>query len=142
MNQEQRDRLDDFRRRAAFDAESVFEDPSVGSYIAVHPMADENEVLTRLGLAPEACTRVDCYWKWDDDVYFLQIESTKYLGNEPGLWARMSPGELPYVNLVAVVEEGAVTRETTHRTMRLFQPLLRRTLELGEELVRIDAQQK
>ncbi len=137
MNDQRDLRLADFDARARFDPEGLFEDASVGSYIAVHPMADEEEVLKRLGVTRDTCTSVDCYWKYDDDVYFLQVDSSTSNPRETGLWARTSEREPHHVNLVAVVEEHDVTRETVHRVMHLFKPVLARKLTLGESLVRV-----
>ena len=68
-------RLSDFDFRARAEPSAHFKDPTGGEYVAVNPFADELELLERLGISPEICTKVDCYWKRDGDVYFLQVES-------------------------------------------------------------------
>ena len=138
MNEQRRARLKDFETRARVEPEAIFRDELLGTYIAIHPMADEDELLARLGVSREACAKVDCYWKHEGEVYFLQVETSGYAHRDAGLWARISPGEPPYVNLVGVIEEHQVTRAAVHRIMRLFKSILGAHLQLTEELVRVD----
>jgi hypothetical protein len=107
--------------RARAEPELVYRDASLGSYILVNPLADETDELKRLDVSPDSCIKADCYWKCDGDVYFLQIETTLYVHREAGLWARVSPGEPSYLNLVGVVVDRVVTRNVVHHVMRLFQ---------------------
>lgn len=134
MSSQQRLRTSDFDMRTKVDPDVVYRDPLLGAYIAIHPMADETELLQRLHLSPDACMKVDCYWKYDDDVYFVQIESSKYARRSTGLWGRLLPGDPGYVNLVGVVSEEFVTRPTVHRVLDLFRRLPLRNLQLEDSL--------
>jgi hypothetical protein len=44
-----------------------------GEIVTVHPLADEYDLLSRLGIRPEECVSVDSYWSIDGDVVFLQL---------------------------------------------------------------------
>lgn len=125
--------------RAKADPDSVYRDSLLGTYIAVHPLADELELLQRLNVSPDSCTRVDCYWLYDDDVYFVQIEASKYANRSIGLWGRLSPGEPAYTNLLGVVSEESVARSTVHRVMGLFRRLPLRDLKLEERFRSLSA---
>ena len=130
-------RLADYDLRARTDPDSVHEAGSLGGYIAVNPTADDTELLGRLRLKPEACTKVDCYWKRGEDVYFLQVQTSVHTDRKPGLWARVSPGEPRYRNLVGVVRDRVVTRDELHRVMKSFVGSLDDDLQVGNTLVRV-----
>jgi hypothetical protein len=130
-------RMRDFNARARDAPEAGFEDPSVGEYIAVNPLADEVDLLDRLGISPSQCTKVDCYWKRGGDVCFLQVETRANTSREPGLWARTSAGNPPYVNLVAIVEESFVTRQLLHRVMNALSEFEIDRIQLGTNLERL-----
>ncbi len=137
MRDERTQRLADFDLRASAELDSTFSEASVGTYISIHPTADEVELLSRLGISAEACMKVDCYWKHGDDVYFLQVESRYYANRPPGLWARLSAGQPPYVNLVGVVGDRVITHDTLHRVMRAFKEAGVRDMVFGDTLARI-----
>ena len=60
-------RLSDFADRAKA-PRAMFDAGQLGRYVAVHPIADESELLQELGMTPAECYKVDCYWL-KDDVY-------------------------------------------------------------------------
>ena len=130
-------RLADYDVRARTDPDSVHDAGSLGTYIAVNPTADDIELLGRLGLTPESCTKVDCYWKRSEDVHFLQVETHAYANRKLGLWVRLSPGDPPYENLVGIVGGKFVTRDDVHRAMKSFVVLLDHGLQVGSTLVRV-----
>lgn len=131
-------RLSDFAARARGDPSAHFRDPTGGEYVAVHPFADELELLERLGISPEVCTTVDCYWKRDGDVYFLQVESALTVKREVGLWARVNASKPRYVNFVAIVEERLISRDVVHAAMRALAEFDVGRLELTDGLARLE----
>ena len=134
-------RLEDFESRSKEDPTTIVHDALLGSYIAVNPMADEADLLARLGISSLECRKVDLYWKREGDVYFLQVETQEYSKREPGVWARMSPGEPAYVNLLGVIESDVVTRGRVHTIMSAFASSGLQGLDLNETLMLIAGSQ-
>ena len=132
-------RLADFDGRARSEPAADQTLPSIGSYITVNPTADDEVLLERLHLTRESCSKVDCYWKKDNDVYFLQVQTGAYANREPGLWARLASGDPEYVNLVGIVRDKFVTRDALHRVMKSFSVSLTRTRKFDDVLTRIGA---
>lgn len=141
MKNAREQRLDEFDSRGRAEPSAVYHDEALGAYILIHPLADEENELSRLGMSSASCTKADCYWNYDQDVYFLQVETTNYASREPGLWARISPGEPSYINLVGIVDDPVVTSSAMHRIMRLFQAVPISSLQLESTLRRVDAKQ-
>jgi hypothetical protein len=46
---------------------------SLFHYVTIHPLADEPALLNRLGVKPENCVAVDCYWALGDEVLFVSV---------------------------------------------------------------------
>lgn len=115
-------RVKDFESRKAVPEESVFSVEGVEwEYIPVHPLADEVDLLCRLGVSPEQCVSVDCYWRFGDDVALLQVVCQKAAqGRAVGYYARLSEGAGYLLNLVAVVDADSVRHCDLQRVMRAF----------------------
>jgi hypothetical protein len=137
MKDPRKSRLADFDRRSKLDPGGFHQEVDLGCYVAVNPTADDDELLQTLGLSKADCTKVDCYWQFEGDVYFLQVHTLASALRGNGLWARTSPGDPPFVNLVAVVEEPVVTREAVHGVMHRFAASTFRSTVFGETLTRI-----
>lgn len=118
-------RLSDFEGRARANPGNVIENKKRGwRYIPVHPMADEKEVLEKLGLKPESCSKVDCYWNIGRDVVFLQVISRSRWDYHPtGLYARLSSTKPPMLYLVAVTKSSQVSRRLVEDAMNRFVKL-------------------
>jgi hypothetical protein len=118
-------RLEDFNQRKHFDPLSVSYVPLYGwEYIAVQPMSDEVELLGRLGMKPEQCIVVDCYWLIKSDVVFLQVYSQSLLNNrEPGFYAQWWDKNVPRLNLSAYLMEPMISRKKIEEVMRKFYEL-------------------
>ena len=71
------------------------------------------------------------------DVYFLQVQSRTAADREVGLWARASAGSPKYVNLLAVVDQPLIGRQTLHAAMRAFEDAEIDRVELGDALTRL-----
>ena len=116
-------RLKDFNQRKRDDPSSVSYVPVYGwEYIAVHPMSDDTDLLTRLGMKPEQCIGVDCYWFVSGDMVFLQVYSKVSLsGREPGLYAQWwDSSSVPRLNLSAYLEESMISRKRVEDVMLRF----------------------
>ena len=120
-------RLADFDRRLNSAQESAPD--SIFTYpqhewtsISVHPTADEEDVLHRLGMKPEECLKADYYWKANGDVYFLEVKSIGLVSNRiPGLYARWNLRSEPsMLYLLAAVPDAQITRTTVEQTMEHF----------------------
>lgn len=112
------------RRLAAFDSRARFSPDQVLThvdngwrYIAVHPFADDHELLRRLNWPPERCVSVDAYWECAGDVYFLQVEAAGQSIRGPGLYYRWCGTDAWAANLVAVVDRSPVLRTTFESAM-------------------------
>jgi len=90
--------------------------------IAIHPTADETDLLARIGRRAEDCLEADFYWCVDEDVYFLQVQSAKSSANRiPGLYAKWNLRNQPaMLYLLAVVPEAPITRTIVEQAMEDF----------------------
>ena len=80
--------LRDFEERKEPDLSNVYNFKGY-EYVAVHPMSDEQQILDELGMQPTDCIKVDLYWRVENLVFFLQINSIKFTNNgKIGLFAR------------------------------------------------------
>lgn len=121
------ERLRDFAERCPTAPGGVHECPA-GRYIPIHPFADEAEDLARLAVSARDCRRVDAYWSDGTDVAFVQVgcasPDERHLRSGPGLYARMQPGDPPWVYLWATTPSEDVRRPE-------FERLLSALLETG-----------
>ena len=72
--------VQDFEQRARYDRETgdlrhLLEGPRSLAWV-VHPLADEMDLLAELGIPPERCRSADAYWRFGDNVYFVQFCSS------------------------------------------------------------------
>jgi hypothetical protein len=93
-------------------------------YIAIHPFADDHQLLERLNWAADRCRSVDAYWECAGDVYFLQLEGAGPSIRGPGLYYRRGDGDAYAANLVAVVAPGPIVRRAFEAVMSRFAPIL------------------
>jgi len=121
-------RVEDFEARAKADPDALHSDPEFGRYLVVNPLADETQVLNRLGIYASACTKVDLFWqRTADEVSFVQVESRRYsIERKPGYYARNAPSG--YLNIVAVVTEDLVTSDVV---LRVLTELANRPIAIG-----------
>jgi hypothetical protein len=89
-------------------------------YVTVHPMADEAALLSSLGMRPEDCTSVDCYWAARGDVVFLQVVTSAVSHFTPGLYARRAEEPPNMTYLLAVVDLDVISRSTVEAVMGGF----------------------
>lgn len=114
-----RQRVRDFHRRARCAPEDVRR-LGAGQYLTIHPLADEAELLKRLGIQPADCTSADAYWFTGRDVVLLSVSS-----REPGAVARRNPQAIWQQDrffIVVEVEDRPLTTPTFESVMqRLLQ---------------------
>jgi len=107
---QRKQRLQDFNRRVETSPSDVLIHLKKGwRYIPVH----------QFGQA--AC---DAYWEIDHDMCFLQVwtHDSDQLSRR-GLYARISPGKAPWLNVVAVVDAPSVSRDALETAMEQFAAL-------------------
>ena len=46
------------------------------SLVTIHPLADEQDLLQRLNMLPEACQLCDLYWAYEKWLFFVSIACT------------------------------------------------------------------
>jgi hypothetical protein len=103
-------RLAAFESRARCSPDQVLTHVNNGwRYIAVHPFADDHELLSRLNWPPERCVSVDAYWECAGDVHFLQVHTDQSFRG-PGLYYRWCGTDAWAANLVAVADRSPVLR--------------------------------
>jgi len=80
-------------------------------FIAIHPFADDLDILSSIGSTPNDCIRVDAYLKYHNDIYFIQIEGSGYsnLRNE-GMYVRRTNDERLQENFLVILRDNLVTR--------------------------------
>lgn len=127
-------RLRDFSRRKQADPDvRQFRDTE---YVAVHPFADDLDLLARLAWPAEKCASVDAYWHALGDILFLQVCSSSLdQVRGVGTYARWDPSATGVV-LYVIVEDSTVTRGTFSKVMEylLDSGAARRALNLGQSL--------
>jgi hypothetical protein len=79
-------------------------------YIPVHPFADDDLLLKRIGWEAGRCLSVDAYWECEEDVYFVQVEAEGQSKRTRGLYYRLTDRD--GFNLLAVVDGRPIVRET------------------------------
>ena len=126
-------RLRDFEQRAKAERDSLREVPDLGSYVAVNPMADESELLKKLGMTRDTCIKVDLYWANRGDVMFVQVMTRSYaVSREAGLYARLTP--TGYVNVVVVVPDDAIDSSIIALALNRIMSSKIETKSLGDTL--------
>lgn len=130
------------------DIEYVRSVPEEGwSYIPVQPMADETELLARLGMSREQCTCIDSYWRDDRllDVAFLEVYARDGgIQRSPGLYGRCDTNVGGMLYLVAVTTLDVIDRAAVENAMRAFaavglERLFRNAPRLGRNLLPLSA---
>jgi hypothetical protein len=99
--QKAKNRLDDFETRASIGTgccEVVKHMKTGDRYIPIHPFADDDELLVKLGLKPGDCLAGDAYWHMGDDICFLQVlaSNTRKISF---VSIRLMPGLVPIMTL-------------------------------------------
>ena len=110
-------RLKDFARRCEQDPKSVHEWEST-RFIAIHPCADETDLLRRINAVPEECRQVDIYWEIQEEVVFVQVQTVAASGRAEGIYARIIEEEVPLLNIVSVLPGSVVTTADVRKAMR------------------------
>ncbi len=106
-----RARLADFEARASHAPGDVLRHVQrEWRYIPVHPFADDDLLLKRIGWEAARCLSVDAYWQCEGDVYFVQVEAEGQSERTRGLYHRLTDAD--GFNLVAVVDRRPIVRET------------------------------
>lgn len=126
----------DFYLRASWDPDNLRCPPGLGEYIAIHPLADETDLLRTLSMSPSDCDKCDLYWKLGRDVYFVEVKTEPF--SRPrwvGRYVRRNwHGYLNFHCVVAadVLDTALVERElrylasSVRRRRRIRNPELRR----------------
>jgi hypothetical protein len=127
-------RLQDFKTRAG-----AMPLGAGGEIVTIHPLADEPELVSRLGITPEECTSVDGYWCIGEDVVFLQLGTAKGNLREPGLYARLASYPPRHVNLVVVVDTPYITRAVLEKAARDLLHVGWGHAQLREKLIKLDS---
>ena len=110
-------RLKDFEERARAHPEDVFDLGDLGSFINIHPMSDETEILSRLGIKPSSCVIVDLYWKYQGDVRFVEIGTRKaYPQHELGMHARID--RYGYKNILVTVPQLKISSKLVAKILK------------------------
>jgi len=111
-------RLAHFAARIDVDPQAYRDAAELGCYVTVNPMADEPELLSRLGIVASSCTKVDLYWKYANEVRFVQVQAKDYpLSRTPGVYARKAPSG--YTNIVVVVREPLISSSEVAQALKL-----------------------
>ena len=118
-------RLAEFESRACYAPDQVLTHLDQGwRYIAIHPFADDLELLKRLDLSPDRCMSVDAYWECASDIYFLQVEAVSTSDRariQPlGNYYRSANNPTYVANLVAILEPGSIRRQLFESVMAQF----------------------
>ena len=142
---EQERRLTAYRRKRQVDPDFVVKVENRNwEYIPCQPMAGDTELLEQLGMKPEDCKAVDCYWHVGDDVVYLQVKAPRHDFRRPtGMYARWAGQDLPMLHVVAVVERDPVDREVVEEVMAKMAAIgleseILSKRHLGSKLTRID----
>ena len=94
-SQTERDRqrlIEDFERRLRYDEtagdrQHWLSRPKSMAWV-VHPCADEAALLAELGTAADAFRSVDAYWRYGDNVYFVQVLGANAPTDQPHICYR------------------------------------------------------
>jgi hypothetical protein len=128
-------RLDGFESRAQYSPEDALIHINSGwRYIAIHPFADDHQLLERLNWPSDRCQNIDAYWECAGDVYFVQMVAAGQSLRAPGFYYQWAGNDDYAANLVAVVESGPIVRQAFESVMSRFAralPLLGRARKLS-----------
>lgn len=112
-------RARDFAQRARFSPSDV-ESYGNWQYIRVHPLADESELLSRIGVRPADCFVADAWLYTGNDLLLLEVCSlTAHEPNRlasPGCTAHWW-GDPPYMRIHANVAESEITSHVLRTVM-------------------------
>lgn len=135
MTAQQKARIEDFERRAAYAPDSVYQHRTRGwRYIPVHHFADESSML-----APA----VDCWCLLGADAALLECLASEHSSLAPGLYARVDAESPCWPKLQARVPE-PLTRAVVEAIMERFVEIgfpdtLLSRLRPGDSLVRLES---
>lgn len=133
FDRQRKKRLRDFASRVSSGGRKL---QSKGEIVCVHPLADETDLLDKLGITPADCTSVDGYWAVDGDVVFLQVNSTSADPiREPGFYGRIASYPPHHINLVVVTEVPQITGDVLEQAVRGLLSVGWRRKELKDALV-------
>lgn len=65
-------------------------------YVTIHPLADEDEILHRLSLAPEKCVACDLYWAIEDRLAFVSIQGNSTAEPFVNYWFKFKDTQVPH----------------------------------------------
>jgi hypothetical protein len=65
-------------------------------YVTIHPLADEDEILHRLSLAPEKCVACDLYWAIEDRLVFVSIQANSTVEPFVNYWFKAKDTQVPH----------------------------------------------
>ena len=139
---ERKRRCADFELSCAYDPEGVSRVPGEDwRFLTAQPFADDDALLANLGLEPEDCRSVDCYWHRGSEVVHLRVEARPHASATAlGLYARRASGIHSMVELFALVAAPFVTRAGLVGAMRRFESLgVPSSEELSVRFVRLEA---
>ncbi len=99
-----RRRQRDFAKRLAADSGNPI---ALAAYrcVLVHPLADDHKLLASMDWSSEQCTSVDAYWRFGDDIAFLQVCSSWPGSGKPGLYAQREAFD-SRLTLTAILDDG------------------------------------
>lgn len=110
-------RVADFEARANSDPDAIRSVQGLGRLLLVNPTADDKETLTLLGIEASQCIKVDTYWQFEDDVWFVQIQSADYDPvRGPGIYGRLT--DRGQVNIVVIVDGSTISSHIVDTTLK------------------------
>ncbi len=116
-------RIADFRKRASFDAGSVYECSEIPCrYIPINPFSDEIDLLRGLKIRPSSCLKVDAWCELNGDATLLESVTKKYGGpvRNAGCYARKTSHELEWTYLLYVTDNEFINRKEFECALQQF----------------------
>lgn len=136
-------RLRDWDERAKGAVSRLRLPAHLGKAVLVHPLADDRTLLEKLRWRASRCVVADAYWRFGDDVFFVQVRAVDpESGESSGVFGRAAVHETDswVANYVAVVDEKRLTRAVFRRVLTsLVEIVSRSSSALGPQLRRLDA---
>jgi hypothetical protein len=130
-------RLADFALRVSDDPGDVRSAPGLGRFITVHPMADETSLLKKLRVDPQECDKVDLYWEYEGDVYFIEVRGISNAYRPVGIYARLT--DRGSVTIQVCISEAAITSTLVESALRELVRILPMLPELTPSLVKVSS---